>query len=132
MSTTRLDFDRFLAEKEQDTKTITIFGRECEVPAELPWYYVMKVERMIRYKKPITGQENINLLRQMFKPDDFQFITHHAKFRASNVWELISFAWLTATKDEAKPSEPVFRTEDEVKIEETRAKNGSKNSESVR
>mgnify|MGYP007005895812 FL=1 len=126
MTRKTLDFDRFLSERENATMTIRVFGRDCIVPAELPFDYMLKIERMVRDKVAITGEENFMLLRQMFSSDDFEYIVHHPEFRASYVWELIAFAWLRAEKEEQKPSEPVFKTEDEVKIEETKARSAKK------
>lgn len=118
------DFDRFIAEREDKKITVRIFGRNIQVPAELPWHYVMKVERMFREKSPISGEDNANLIRQMLSPDDYKFVTEHPDFRASYFWELIAFTWLRNEKAE-KPKTPVFKTEDEVKVEETQ-KNSSK------
>ena len=126
MARKTLDFDRFLSERENATMTIRVFGRDCTVPAELPFDYMLKIERMVRDKVAITGEENFMLLRQMFSSDDFEYIVHHPEFRASYVWELIAFAWLRAEIEEQKPSEPVFKTEDEVKIEETKARSAKK------
>lgn len=126
MARKTLDFDRFLSERENVTMTIRVFGRDCIVPAELPFDYMLKIERMVRDKVAITGEENFMLLRQMFSSDDFEYIVHHPEFRASYVWELIAFAWLRAEKEEQKPSEPVFKTEDDVKIEETKARSAKK------
>ena len=118
------DFDRFIAEREDKKITVRIFGRDIQVPAELPWHYVMKVERMFREKTPISGEDNANLIRQMLSPDDYKFVTEHPDFRASYFWELIAFTWLRNEEAE-KPKTPVFKTEDEVKVEETQ-KNSSK------
>lgn len=118
------DFDRFIAEREDKKITVRIFGRDIQVPAELPWHYVMKVERMFREKSPISGEDNANLIRQMLSPDDYKFVTEHPDFRASYFWELIAFTWLRNEEAE-KPKTPVFKTEDEVKVEETQ-KNSSK------
>lgn len=118
------DFDRFIAEREDKKITVRIFGRDIQVPAELPWHYVMKVERMFREKTPISGEDNANLIRQMLSPDDYKFVTEHPDFRASYFWELIAFTWLRNEEAE-NPKTPVFKTEDEVKVEETQ-KNSSK------
>lgn len=125
MARKTLDFDHFIAERENAKMTIRIFGRDCVVPAELPFDYMLKVERMIREKIPITGEENFALLKQLFSAEDLEFIVHHPEFRASYIWELIAFAWLRV-EEEKKPSEPVFKTEDDVKVEETRARSAKK------
>ena len=39
------DFDRFMAEREDGRMRLRILGRDCEVPRELPWHYMLKVER---------------------------------------------------------------------------------------
>ena len=50
----------------------------------------------------------------------------HPEFRASYVRELIARTWLRAdAQDSAEPG-PVFRTEDDVKIEKTRENAGKK------
>ena len=120
MAKKHVDFDQFLAEREDRTMTVRVFGRECEVPVELPWAYVLKIQGMIRGQLQISGEENMNLLRQMFSAEDFAYITGHPEFRISYVWDLIAYTWLSA-EDEKKPAEPVFRTEDDVKIEQTQA-----------
>ena len=120
------DFDQFLAEREDKTMIITVFGRQCEVPIELPWLYMMKIERFVKSKIPISGEENMALLSQMFKPDDYKYIVEHPEFRASNIWDLIAFAWLNVGDEEKRPEGPVFRTEDDVKIEKTRANSPKK------
>lgn len=119
------DFDRFIAEREDKKTTIHIFGRDIQVPAELPWHYVMKVERMLQEKTPISGEDNVNLIRQMLSPDDFKFVTEHPEFRASYFWEIIAFTWLRSDAAE-KPKSTAFKTEDEVRIEETQRQNPKK------
>ncbi len=120
MAKRHVDFDRFLAEREDRTMTVRVFGRDCEVPVELPWVYVLKIQEMLSGKIQISGEENMKLLQQMFSRDDFEFIVSHPEFRYSYVWELIAYTWLRADAPE-KPSEPVFRTEDDIKVEQTQA-----------
>ena len=115
-----VDFDRFLAERERQMITVRIFGRDCKVPAELPWHYVLKVDAMLRGGSNVSGEDNLAILRQMFAPEDYEFITRHREFRASYVWELIARTWLRAEEDVPAEKGPVFRTEDDVKIERTR------------
>lgn len=115
------DFDRFISEREQISITVRVFGRECKVPSELPWHYVMKVEDLLHKGKTISGEDNFKLLQQMFSKEDYEYITNHPEFRPSYVWELIAFTWLRSTpEDTSGPKTPVFKTEDEVKIEQTR------------
>ena len=115
-----VDFDRFLAERERRMISVRIFGRECEVPAELPWHYVLKVDGMLRGGPAVSGGDNLEILKQMFSPEDFAFITGHSEFRASYVWELIARVWLREDGDVDAKKGPVFRTEDELRIERTR------------
>ena len=126
-----VDFDRFLAEREKRMTTVRIFGRECRVPAELPWHYVLKVDAMLHGGPAVPGEENLAILKQMFSPEDYEFITGNPEFRASYVWELIARTWLRADGDEPAEKGPVFKTEDEVKIEKTRD-GGSKKGRSAR
>lgn len=120
MAKKHLDFDQFLAEREDRTMIVRVFGRDCEVPVELPWAYVLKVQGMLKGQISISGEENMKLLAQMFAPEDFQYITEHPEFRASYVWELIAYTWMRGDEDK-KPKGPVFKTEDDVKIEQTQA-----------
>ena len=115
-----IDFDRFLAEREQRMTTVHIFGRDCKVPAELPWHYVLKVDAMLHGGPAVPGTDNLAILKQMFAPEDYDFITNHPDFRASYVWELIARTWLRA-EDEEENRGPVFRTEDDVKVEKTQS-----------
>ena len=115
-----VDFDRFLAERERRELTVRIFGRDCRVPLELPWHYVLKVDAMLHGGPAVSGAENVALLKRMFAPEDYEFITGHPDFRASYIWELIARTWLRAGEAPSR-KEPAFRTEDEVKIERTRA-----------
>lgn len=115
------DFDQFLAEREDRTMVVRVFERDCEVPVELPWLYMLKIEGMIKKKISISGQDNMGLLSQMFAQEDFQFITTHPEFRASNVWELIAYTWLNIGNKDEQSAEPVFKTEDDVKVEDTKA-----------
>ena len=115
-----VDFDRFLAERGQRMITVRIFGRDCRVPAELPWYYVLKVDAMLHGGPAVPGEDNLAILERMFAPEDYAFIVGHPEFRASHVWELIARTWLSAEEDAPERGGPVFRTEDEVKIERTR------------
>ena len=121
-----IDFDRFLAEREQRMTTVHIFGRDCKVPAELPWHYVLKVDAMLHGGPAVPGADNLAILKQMFAPEDYEFITTHPEFRASYVWELIARTWLRAEDDAPANEGPVFRTEDDVKIEKTRGKAAKK------
>ena len=121
-----IDFDRFLAEREARMTTVRIFGRDCKVPAELPWHYVLKVDAMLHGGDPVPGQDNLAILKQMFSEEDYEFITKHPEFRASYVWELIARTWLRAEDDAPQEKGPVFHTEDEVKIEKTQDGKGKK------
>ena len=107
------DFDRFMAEREGREKRLRILGREIAVPVELPWWYVMKVERMLKEGGSISGEENIALLRQLMKPEDYRYVTEHREFRASWFWEIIAFGWL---RDDAGDDAegPRFRAEDDA------------------
>ena len=125
-----VDFDCFLAEREGREITVRVFGRDCRVPAELPWHYVLKVDAMLHGGAGIPGADNFALLKQMFRPEDFAFITGHPEFRASYVWELIARIWLRAGEEE-KAEAPAFKTEDEVRIAETR-ESGAKKDMSAR
>lgn len=121
------DFDRFIAEKEGAKMTVRILGRDIEVPSELPWHYVMKVERFLKGGEGISGAENIALLKQMLKPEDYEYITNHPEFRASWFWDLIAYTWLRA--EDAPAKEPEFKSEDDVKVE---ASKPAKKKESAR
>lgn len=123
------DFDRFLMEREARPLKLRILGRECAVPSELPWWYVMKVERMLRDGTPIPGEENARLLEQLLTAEDFAYVTGHPEFRASWFWEIIAFGWLR--DEEAERAEPAFRTEDDMKVRETAEKNGSTSAPSI-
>lgn len=119
------DFDAFLAEREERKITVRIFGRDCKIPAEMPWTYMLKVERMLKGGESIRGEDNIAMVKSMLAPTDFEYVTGHPDFRASMFWELIAFAYLRADENvQAKGS--VFKTEDEVKIAETRDKSAKK------
>jgi len=113
------DFDRFMAEREDGRMRLRILGRDCEVPRELPWHYMLKVERMLRTGEPVSGEDNIALVRQVLSPEDFEYVTGHPAFRASWFWELIAFAWLRG--DAPAQAGPAFRTEDDLRVERTRA-----------
>ena len=113
------DFDRFMAEREQKPMAVRILGRDCLVPRELPWSYMLKVERMLKTGEPIPGEENIALLKRVLSPEDYAYVTGHPDFRASWFWEIIAFAWLRA-EPEGAPKRG-FVTEDDVRVERTRA-----------
>lgn len=119
------DFDKFIAEREGAMMQINVFGRICSIPSELPWHYMMKVERMFRTGEPIPGQANIDLVKQILSPEDYEYITGHPEFRASYFWQLIAFAYIYGDEEE-KPKEPVFKTEDDVKVEKTQAGSSKK------
>ena len=116
------DFDRFLREREGRGMRIRVLGRELEAPTELPWWYVLKVERLLKTGAPISGEENAALLRQLLKPEDYDFIVHHPEFRASWFWEIIAFGWLR--EGDGADAEPAFRTEDDLKVARTREDRG--------
>ena len=48
MSVEIKDFDRFLREREGGGMRLKVLGREIEAPSELPWWYVLKVERLLK------------------------------------------------------------------------------------
>ena len=111
------DFDRFMAEREDEKLCLRILGRDCMVPRELPWSYMLRVERMLRTGEAVSGEENIALLRQVLSPEDFDYLTRHPAFKASWFWEIIAFGWLRADETE----KPGFVTEDDLKIKSTDA-----------
>ena len=113
-----VDFDRFIAERENEKMEVTLFGRKCLLPTELPWHYVMKIERMVRLGEPISGAENREMLSQLLTPEDFTYVTGHERFRASYFWEIIAECYLR----EGKPGNGEFVCEDEVKIRQTASK----------
>ena len=88
------------------------------VPVELPWSYMLRVERMLQTGEPVRGEENVALLRQVLEPDDYEYLTHHPAFRASWFWEIIAFGWLRGDDEGEKPG---FVTEDDVKARRTGA-----------
>ena len=116
------DFDRFLAEREGRGMELRILGRTCAVPAELPWWYMLLVERMLREGEPIPGEVNVRLLKQLLSEEDYAYITGHPEFRASWFWEIIAFGWLRG--DDTPALTPGFRTEDDMKVEATRERPG--------
>lgn len=114
------DFDRFMEEREDVKMDIVIFGRHCKVPMELPWDYVLKVERMFRTGESISGQENIDMLKRLLSEEDFEYVTTHPDFRASYFWEIIAYGWLRDDQKDKKSAAPSFRTEDDIKVERSR------------
>ena len=123
------DFDRFMAEREDEKLCLRILGRDCMVPRELPWVYMLKVELMLRTGEPIPGEDNVALVRRVLSKEDFEYVTGHPDFRASWFWELIAFAWLRAGEPDSGRADaggpdsggPVFRNEDDVRAAQTRA-----------
>lgn len=113
------DFDRFMAERERGGMRVRILGRDCEVPRELPWHYMLKVERMLQTGEPIPGEDNIALVKRLLLPEDYEYVTGHPDFRASWFWELIAFAWLRGD-GEGAASAPGFVTEDDTRVARTR------------
>ena len=81
------DFDRFLREREGRGMRIRVLGRELEAPSELPWWYVMKVERLLKTGAPISGEENAALLRQLLKQHRKQQTKLRHLLRAFRVWQ---------------------------------------------
>ena len=110
---------------------VRVFGRECLVPKELPWHYVMKVEAMVRGRGGISGEENMRLFQQMFSEDDCRYILNHPEFRASTVWELIAYTWLRGDGADQAP-QPAFKTEDDVKIAASKGGKSAKKAPSAR
>ena len=114
---TTKDFDRFMAEREDARMAVKVLGREISVPRELPWYYMLKVDRLVRSGGPISGEDNEKLLRQVLSKEDYDYLTGHPSFRASWFWEIIAFTWLRS--DEKKPGDG-FTTEDDERVRRTR------------
>ena len=114
---TTKDFDRFMAEREDGRMAVKVLGREISVPRELPWYYMLKVDRLVRSGEPISGEDNERLLRQVLSKEDYDYLTGHPSFRASWFWEIIAFTWLRS--DEKKPGDG-FTTEDDERVRRTR------------
>ena len=114
---TTKDFDRFMAESEDARMAVKVLGREISVPRELPWYYMLKVDRLVRSGEPISGEDNERLLRQVLSKEDYDYLTGHPSFRASWFWEIIAFTWLRS--DEKKPGDG-FTTEDDERVRRTR------------
>ena len=114
---TTKDFDRFMAEREDDRMAVKVLGREISVPRELPWYYMLKVDRLVRSGEPISGEDNEKLLRQVLSKADYDYLTGHPSFKASWFWEIIAFTWLRS--DEEKSGDG-FTTEDEERVRRTR------------
>ena len=114
---TTKDFDRFMAEREDARMAVKVLGREISVPRELPWYYMLKVDRLVRSGEPISGEDNERLLRQVLSKEDYEYLTGHPSFRASWFWEIIAFTWLRS--DEKKPGDS-FTTEDDERVRRTR------------
>ena len=112
---TTKDFDRFMAEREDARMAVKVLGREISVPRELPWYYMLKVDRLVRSGEPISGEDNERLLRQVLSKEDYDYLTGHPSFRASWFWEIIAFGWLRSDETE----KPGFVTEDDVKVKST-------------
>ena len=115
----------YLAEREDSKMTLHIFGRDCLVPRELPFSYTLKVERMLRGGEPITGKENMELLKRLLTEDDYEYVTTHPEFRASYFWEIIASGWLRQDKPQKKQGE--FKTEDDLRVEASKVDAAKKN-----
>ena len=98
---------------------LNIFGRVCEVPRELPWDYVLKVERMLRQKEGISGADNIAMLQRLLSPEDYEYVTGHPEFKASYFWEIIAFGWLR--EEPGAEESAAFRREDDLPVEKAQA-----------
>ena len=124
-----VDFDRFIAEREKEKIEVKLFGRRCLLPSELPWHYVMKIQRMVQLGEPISGEENRKMLAELLSPPDFAYVTGHSRFRASYFWEIIAQCYLR----DNEPDDGEFVCEDEVKVRQTASKKaGSARSSSGR
>ncbi len=119
------DFDAFIAEKEKQTKTLHILGRDCEVPLELPWWYVVKVDRMRIGGEPISGEENIEMLKYLLKPEDYEYVVNHKDFKASYFWQIIAYGWLMEEPKKKKKGGG-FKTEDDVRVEKSKDESAKK------
>ena len=104
----KLNFDRFMAERDGEMLTVRALGRDLRVKKELPWWYVMKLDRLLHDETPISGEENAALLKQMLDADDYAYLINHPEFRGSWFWELLAFIWLRGDGEAA-----VFTTEDD-------------------
>ena len=114
-----IDYDKYYAEREHETTTVRIFGRDCEVPVELPFDYMMKLIKLSQEEKGASTSENLKLLSQMFKPDDYKHITTNPKFKVSDVHALVRVVWLETPDDDDGEAEEV--TEDSLIIEKSGA-----------
>lgn len=114
-----IDFDKYMAERGQELKTVRIFGRDCDVPQEVPFDYMMTMLKLSAEEQGMTASANIRLLQQMFKQDDYEFITTHPSFKLSDVHALVRKIWLESDDDEA--DEPDEITEDNLAIEKSGA-----------
>lgn len=54
-----LNFDQFMSEKKQETIQVTVFGKEYEVPAQLPAIVPVMMARAERTKNPVDNTKMI-------------------------------------------------------------------------
>lgn len=54
-----LNFDQFMSEKKQETIQVTIFGKEYEVPAQVPAIVPVMMARAERTKNPVDNTRMI-------------------------------------------------------------------------
>ena len=50
-----LNFDQFMSEKKQETIKVTVFGKEYEVPAQVPAIVPVMMARAERTKNPVDN-----------------------------------------------------------------------------
>ena len=56
-----LNFDQFMSEKKQETIQVTVFGKEYEVPAQVPAIVPVMMARAERTKNPVDNTRMIML-----------------------------------------------------------------------
>lgn len=54
-----LNFDQFMSEKKQETIQVTVFGKEYEVPAQIPAIVPIMMARAERTKNPVDNTKMI-------------------------------------------------------------------------
>lgn len=119
-----VDFDKFLSEREKETKTVKIFGRKCKVLADLPFIYMMKAIALSKEGKRPTATMNLDVLKHMFAPDDFEYISTHFEFTLPAIRAIIEKIWMS--DDEEESNEPEEITEDDLAIQNSGIKKPKK------
>lgn len=106
------DFDAVVGEVEQEPITFTFRGEMYEIPAEIPYFTALRLNKILSTKKSLSDELAIEEMHELLKSilGDIQFAQlEHSRASVVEFGKLLEYifnAYAATTKEDTSPKAP--------------------------